>query len=96
MIGWVNLAMAETFEIENSIRLSRAEEPLAEIPRVTSLNDEIPYDKSIVDSAFLYFVASLAAKDDDSDYWAQDYRARYISAVNEASKYLQKTIKDVY
>lgn len=97
--GWVNLAMREAFHIENSIRRFEAdpERPVLKTPpSVATMTDEIPYHNSLSEYAFLYFLASLMCKDDDDNFWAQDYRSRYVVALSEAQRLNPESIVDVY
>lgn len=95
-VGWVNLAMQEMLFCENTIRVYKGIEKLDSAPILSDLNDEIDYDDSLVRYALPYFLASYMSKDDGSDYWAQDYRSRYVVAVNEALKAEPMLIEDVY
>ena len=95
-VPWVNMALSEAFSTENSIREANGDEPLLEAPILTSDADEIPYYERIVSNAFPNFIASVASKDDDDTYWAQDFRARFVVALNEAAKVVQTDIIDHY
>lgn len=96
MIGWVNILLAEALPTENSIRESHGLEDLDTPPYVTTLNDTIPMDARIVNAAFPYGIAEHMSKDDNDSYWAQDFRARYISALNDCLKMNPEKIVDVY
>lgn len=99
VVGWVNLAMREAFHVENSIRRFEddPERPVLKTPpSVTSMTDEIPYHTALTEYAFVYFLASLMCKDDDDNYWAQDYRGRYVVALAEAQRLMPESVIDVY
>ena len=99
IVGWLNLAMRETFHVENSIRAYRSdpERPILDkVPKLLTIEDVVPYSDELVEYAFPYFLASLMCKDDDDAYWAQDYRSRYIVAVNEATRLIPGSVVDVY
>ena len=99
---WANTALAEMFEVENSIRMNEEEagrpgrSPLTEIPLLEKEDEEVPYSGILVRGAMVYFMASLMAKDDDTDAWAIEYRNRYVVALNEAKKHIPTLIEDVY
>lgn len=95
-IPWINTALQECLEIENSIRRFYGEEELEEAPVVTSYADEVIYHDGLTRVAFPYFVASNAFIDDDNDYRANIYRTLYQTRANEAMKYTKEIIKDVY
>ena len=96
--GWLCLAMRETLHVENSLRLRRGDplRPPLDAPRVVTMEDEVPYAEELVSYAFLYFLASLMCKDDDDNYWAQDYRTRYVVAVSEAMRLHSGRVADFY
>ena len=93
---WVNMALSEAFEAENSVRLSRGEELLEAAPVMGDPGEEIPYCERIVSYALPYFIASQAAKDDEDMHSAEDFRARYIVALRESSRAVAVPIIDNY
>lgn len=95
-VRWCNLALAECFDTENSIRLAKGRPELETIPSVSAPRDEIPYSDSIVRRALPYFFASLAAKDDGDGFAMSEYRARFVIALSECAKLLPGRVKDVY
>ena len=96
VVGWLNLAMNETLHAENSLRQRRGEPVLDSAPLLRTMEDTVPYSPELVRYAFLYFVASLLCKDDDDNYWAQDYRTRYVVAVSEALRLRPGHVADVW
>ena len=95
-IGWVNLAIAEALEAENSIRRFYGEEELLTAPRLKTLSEEIPYHDSITQTALAYGIAEHAFVDDDNDYRSNKARSKFIVALNEAAKYTVTDIEDCY
>lgn len=93
---WLNTAMQECLEIENSIRRFYGEPELTEAPVVTNYTDEVIYHDSLTRVAFPYFIASNAFIDDDNDYRANIFRTLYQTRANEAMKYTKELVKDVY
>lgn len=96
IVGWVNLTLQEMLEAENSLRRFYGEEPLNKAPVLEDIEDEIDYHDALVRYALVYNIASLCCKDDDDTYWANDYRNRYVVAVQEALKMNQGNVIDVY
>lgn len=96
MPGWTNILLAESMKTENSIRYSKGL-PLLETPStVSAMTDEIPIDESIAITALPYGIAEHIAKDDNDDYWARDFRARHIAALNDCMKLVPESVDDVY
>jgi len=93
---WVNSALAEMFFVENSIRADRGETELEEVPLLEADSDEILYSDILVRGALVWYLASLMAKDDDTDAWAVEYRNRYVVALSEAKRHIPMEIKDFY
>ena len=99
---FLNLLMQEALPTENAVREARGEELLVSAPVVTDLTEEGPYDDMITRVAFPYGVAALYLRDDMDNFNAQDYRARYIGALQDAIDYAFKyrtgegIVQDVY
>lgn len=83
---WINMCVAEAFQYENFIRKFNDEAALVAIPDITALTDNVPYCDEICRVALPYGVAHYLYQDDDNDYRAQDYRARFVAALNESQK----------
>lgn len=96
IVGWMNMMLLETFEVENSIREWAGEEKL-QIPQIVkTLNDELIYHDSLVLGAFPYGIAANAFIDDDNDYRSNKMAQYYVRGVNAANKYIPHAIKDLY
>lgn len=95
VINWANLLLRECWTTQNSRLASAGSTELTSPPTVSSLSDELPVDDPI-QTAMVWGMASFVEKDDDSFTYNQDFRARYISALNEAMKLVSTDIEDVY
>lgn len=96
--GWLTVLCAESLDAENSIRRQRGAEELQLPPKVLpeTMDKELPFDERICRIALPYGLAAFYYGDDDNDYRAADYRARYINALAEIKKAAFEEIKDVY
>ena len=96
--AWINLAMRETIETENGLRRFNNDPRgiLEAPPKISGMDEVIPYSYELSEYAFPYYLASIMCKDDDDSYWAQDYRTRFIVAVGEANRYISGKVEDVY
>lgn len=94
-VDWINVALADAFEVENSIRQYDGETPLSEPPELAQLSDEVPYNWKITRLAFPKKIASLALYDEDND-GAANFTSEYYSALNDAAKLIPTVVSDVY
>ena len=95
-IGFINILLQECFNCENSMRLFRGKETLDEAPYIKSLAEEIPYQPELTRVAFPYGVASWFFQEALDNFQAENYRSKYLSAVNEASKLNSGIAEDYY
>ena len=92
----LNLAVAEAFPCENSIRASKGENELSTAPVVESGETEIEYADEICRIALPFALASYFWQDENDNYRAQDYRARFIDALKEAARAVVTDTEDAY
>lgn len=98
-LSFLNLCLAEALPFENSIRESRGEETLPYAPTLIdseAFNEEVPYDETIARIALPYGVASYYFQDDMDDYRYQEHRGRFVSALQDAAKFIEVDVEDVY
>jgi hypothetical protein len=96
VVPWINQALSECFDAENSIRKFEGREELTEPQQITTADDEIEYDDRLQQYAMSYFIASFVASDDGDAYRAEDFRRRFVVALSELSKLIPTEIVDVY
>ena len=92
----INLLVAEALPHENTHRAALGQSELESAPVITTLDDDIPYCEEICRIALPFGLASYFYQDECDNYKAQDYRARYIDALNEASKAIPTDVQDEY
>lgn len=95
-IPFLNLLLQECLETENSIRLQKGEAPLEQAPVITSLDETIEYADAITRVALPYGVAAQFFQEAMDNFQAENYRAKYISALNDARRLSFVPIVDVY
>lgn len=95
-VGFINILLQECLNCENSMRLFRGKETLDEAPYIKSLTEEIPYQPELTRVAFPYGVASWFFQEALDNFQAENYRSKYLSAVNEASKFNSGIAEDYY
>lgn len=94
VVGWLNLCIAESVNAENSLLAFEGKEPLAEIPSVASVADQVPLHDVIVRTALPYGIAEYAFRDDDNESTAVSMRMRFVAALNDLSKVIPSEISD--
>jgi hypothetical protein len=60
------------------------------------LEKAIPYDDELCCVALPYGLASILYSDDDDEFKAQDFRARFISALKDTQKVAEEETRDCY
>lgn len=94
--GWISLLLQEALDQENLLRRFDGEKELTAAPQIRDLGEEIDYHPSILRVALPYGLASFFYIDDENDYRAQDFRARYISALEDTTRLREEPIVDCY
>ena len=69
---------------------------LDEAVRVNSLSDEVDISRCITDLALPYGVGAYLHSDRGDNYMASIFRNRFITALQNCAKGLEKTVEDVY
>jgi len=95
-VKFLNILLQECLEVENSIRKFNGDDLLETAPRLTSLAQTIDYDDSITVTALPYGLAAFYFQEATDNYQAENYRAKYLAALQSAAKYTFTDIEDVY
>ncbi|MGI6150779.1 MAG: hypothetical protein ACOYIR_02345 [Christensenellales bacterium] len=95
-LGFLNLLLAESLPIENSIRLQKGLSPLPAAPVLSAETDVVHYDDAIARIALPYGLASWFFQDIADNVQAENYRAKYIGALRDAAKARFVPIEDAY
>lgn len=95
-LGYLNVMLQETLDIENSIRRSKGQEELEEAPYLTSLTEEVPYSGALTRVAFPYGMAYYFYKEGMDNYTAAEYKANYVDACTSAGKISYGVVQDVH
>lgn len=93
---FLNLLLQECLEVENSIRIFKGIEPLEIAQKIETLSEEIIYSDSITRVALPYGVAAQFFQEAMDNFQAENYRAKYIAALNEARRLVFVDVIDVY
>ena len=95
---WLNLLLQESLPYENAWRTIQGMELLKEAPILTQerMDEPLVYHEALVRTALPYGLARDFWRDDDNDYRANDFRARYIAALEDCLQAEAQTVKDCY
>ena len=91
----LNVLLAETFDVNNSIRVYRSKEELTEIPEVTALTDELTYEPEVLRKVLPYGIAGTLYQEDSASI-AMQYMNKYEVARMGAGKAQHVEITDYY
>ena len=95
-LGFLNVLLQEALETENSIRRFKGAEELTAAPYLAALTDEINYDGAITRGALPYGLASFYYAEAMDNFQSENYRGKFIAALNAANKATPTTIEDQY
>lgn len=96
---WLDLLVMEALPYENTRRRYLADPLLPELdtaPTITGLDTDIPFGDEICRVALPYGLASQFFIDDAEDYRAQDFRARFIAALQDSQRIRSESVVDLY
>lgn len=92
----INTLVAEALPYENAYRAANGQAELDSAPEIGALEDEIPYCDAICRIALPFGLAAYFYQDELDNYKAQDFRARFIDALNEAAPAVVTDTVDYY
>ncbi|MDD3400717.1 MAG: hypothetical protein PHT58_03705 [Eubacteriales bacterium] len=95
-IPFLNLLMQEALPVENSIRFAKGEAQLDSAPYLTSLDETIAYSDEILRGALPYGLAARFFTEAMDNYNAAECTARYVNALNSATRFTEEPITDIY
>ncbi len=91
----INIVTAELFEANNTVRMARGRQPLAEPPVIAHLEDEVGLEPYVIFKAGLYGVASRMVADDDLQR-AVYYHNLYVAGIADCCRAVAGGVIDVY
>lgn len=96
-VSFINSLLAECFDINNSIRLSKSEAVLTSIPSISALSETLTYEDALVKAAFPYGLAgNLLGIDPSQAILANNYRNKYEEQKEYAKRANYVDITDSY
>jgi hypothetical protein len=92
----LNMILAQTFKLENNVRLYNELALLTTIPRVTATTDTLTYQDELLFNVVPWGVAQLMSLSDDDTIKAGFFGMRYSDEANRASRFIRSDITDYY
>lgn len=96
IIPQINTILADTFTLENNVRVSLGLTPLTSIPEVTALSQTLTYQDSILKNCVAWGVCQLLALSDDDTIKSGFFESRYQLGKNKERKFNSSDIKDYF
>ena len=85
-LSFINILLAETYDVNNRLRLAAGEEEMTSIPQLNALTDTITYEDALVFNPLPYGLAvKLIADDRDNAFWNM-LHAEYVNRINEVDR----------
>ena len=98
--GIITVLLAETFAVNNNLRLSREKPELTEIPTVTAatMNEELPYEPEVLMTALPYGICEKYADSDGDTTRTGYFNSLYVNAVNYCQRGVSQDggVEDLY
>ena len=87
-IPHTNMCLAETFEVNNRMRMRAGLDPFTKIPSVSSMDDEIPYEEKLVRLALPYGLAEKLYFDEENDGRLSMFKQEYANRVEQCDRWV--------
>lgn len=95
-LPFLNATLQETLPHQNNLLLAQGKEKLAVAPIIKSMDEIVEYEEVLTRGAIPLNISAMYFADDNNNSAAQDYRARYINAISEATVAIESAIEDIY
>lgn len=92
----INALAGEALHYENAYRAAHGKAELEVAPTIAELSDELDFCDEICRVALPFGLCAYFWQDECDNYKAQDYRGRFIDALNFAAAGCPQDIEDVY
>lgn len=92
----LNLLLPELLSLENGRRDAEGAKRLEEAPELLSLDDEIPYSRTLLRSVLPYGLAAKLVYDDNDMGKVSYFQQLYVNAANTFAQAVPETVVDVY
>lgn len=96
MVNWCNVLLGDTINAENAYRRIKGKPELVSVPKVSSQNEEIPFNDFLVVKAFPYGMARWIFRENDDIDGSREYYNLYAQAIGESIPLEVVEIEDVY
>ena len=87
-VPYINMVLAETFDVNNRMRKYSGKEPMESIPEITELSDTIQYEDKLVKLALPYGLAAKLYFDEDDNPRLTMFLQEYSDRVNQCDRWV--------
>ena len=87
-VPYINMVLAETFDVNNRMREYSGKEPMESIPEITELSDTIQYEDKLVKLALPYGLAAKLYFDEDDNARLTMFLQEYSDRVNQCDRWV--------
>ena len=87
-VPYINMVLAETFDVNNRMRQYAGKEPLESIPEITALDETIQYEDKLVKLALPYGLAAKLYFDEDDNPRLTMFLQEYSDRVNQCDRWV--------
>lgn len=94
-IPWINTLLSENFDLNNNLRIRNGDDELEDVPVITSGEDEIPYERPMLQEILPYGLAANFFIDDDLSKFDIFYRYYQNAQIKYVSAH-EEPVEDVY
>lgn len=95
-VNFLNILLQEALPYENAVRRRAGKEQLETAPVLAELTEQIDYCDQITRAALPYGLASWYFQEALDNFQAENYRSKYLAALDDARKHFNGTVEDVY
>lgn len=96
--GMLNVLLEEALPYENALRRFEGKAELSAAPKVTSetMDQEIDYHEVLLRIALPYGLAADFYRDDENYAVMDDFRGRFVTALNDSIRTAAEPVEDLY
>ena len=87
-VPYINMVLAETFDVNNRMREYAGKEPMESIPEIASLDEAIQYEDKLVKLALPYGLASKLYFDEDDNPRLTMFLQEYADRVDQCDRWV--------
>lgn len=92
----LHVMLPELAWVNDRLRQLRGAEALLELPDISALEDDIPFEAALCREALPWGLAANLLLGDEEEARAANYFTKYAQAVTRATRFIPEPVRDVY